>query len=275
MIQKLCIIGIGRIGKVLVDGLINSGFNKTNLILIVKTIQKRDHLRAEGYKSEIDLLKVKDVDFIFLAVKVSSIEAILASIKQNPNLYYKPIVSLCAGFTYKNFQEVLNNDYPVLRIRPNIFIGINKGNILLANNINTKLINKEIESLLQNLGAIYRVDESELSKLTWDSSSICGVILSQLIISRLNGLPSEKLNLVSQMIVSSLNGFCKYLEYLDQKGIKDIAMFQHIYENIVSPEGLNYKTINFLIEKQFFNNFLEAATYYERCEQKEITNLEE
>ena len=170
MINKLCIIGIGRIGKVLVDGLVNSGFNKTNLILIVKTIQKRDHLRAEGYKSEIDLFKVKDVDFIFVAVKVISIKDILSSIKRNPSLYYKPIISLCAGFTDKQFQGLLGNEYPVLRIRPNIFIGINKGNILLANNINTKLINREVESLLQNLGTIYKVDESELSKLTWDSS---------------------------------------------------------------------------------------------------------
>ena len=137
-------------------------------------------------------------------------------------MHYKPIISLCAGFTYKQFQGLLGNEYPVLRIRPNIFIGINKGNILLANNINTKLINREVESLLQNLGTIYKVDESELSKLTWDSSSICGVILSQLIISRLNKLPSEKVDLVSQIIVSGLNGFCKYIEYLDQKGNKNI-----------------------------------------------------
>lgn len=266
IIKRIMIVGCGRIGNALLSGLMNIGYSKKNVILLVRRYQQQKALIKRGFDARLNFKNIPKVELLFLCVKPSTIGTILEHIKNCVLLNQTPIVSFAAAYTYQQYRETMGLQHPIFRARPNIFICIKKGNILFSENIHFKSLGCLIEKFLKKLGNVYRIHESNLGQLTWDSSTLCGVVLTKLIIARLKSLPSTEKKLTTKIIISGLKGFCEYIEEKSKKTSDPIKLFQDICEEIASPLGLNDKAIKYLTDKKFFDIFLNAAALYKKQE---------
>lgn len=266
IVKKIMIVGCGRIGNALLSGLISMGYSKKSITLLVRSYQQQKALTKKGFNASVNFENIQKTDILFLCVKPSSIDAVLDHIKSATALNQVPIVSFAAAYTYQQYREKMGSKYPIFRARPNIFIGIKKGNILFSENTHFKPLGSSIEKFLKKFGNVYRIQEPNLGQFTWDSSTLSGVILSKLIITRLKSLPSTQRKLAAKIMISGLKGFCEYIEEKNKKAKDPIKFFQEICEQIVSPLGLNDRIIKYLTHKKFFNVFLNAAALYQKQE---------
>lgn len=265
--KKIGIIGLGRIGSALLEGLLNIGYQKENFVLKVRQETQKYDLISRGFEARIDLDAIFSSDIIFIAVKPAHIHSILSSFRYIPKSLQKPVISLCAGVCYSDLSKILGKQYPVFRVRPNIFIRNNAGNLLFSPNSNTTLFAQEVKSLLSGLGKVFTVNEVDLSSYTLDSSTIPGILMTRIMLERLEHLPDEKRKLASELMISGVQGLILELRYqVEKERIPFERALHHVIARIASPAGFNDTMLNRLNQENFWTALRTAFEVYERLE---------
>ena len=121
MSKKIGFIGCGNMGSAIVGGLIKSGFEKPeNIIVSTKTEQSASRLYNElKINTTIDnKLVVKESDILFLAVKPNMYKGIIEDVK-NLITKEKVIITIAAGITLDNMNMWLGDGYKIIRAMPN------------------------------------------------------------------------------------------------------------------------------------------------------------
>lgn len=119
--KKIGLIGGGKMGEVLVRGIISGGLVPASHVMIADIIkERRDELsRAYGVMVTPDNKQIaRDVDILILAVKPQNMAAMLDDLA--PVVGKTPlIVSIAAGITTKFIEARLKEGMRVIRVMPN------------------------------------------------------------------------------------------------------------------------------------------------------------
>lgn len=121
MSKKIGFVGCGNMGSSMVGGLINSGFIKSdNIIISTKTQASAKKLKEQfGVITTLDSkIVARDSEVIILAVKPFMYKSIIDEIKSELTKD-KLIISIAAGITIDNMEEWIEDNAKIIRTMPN------------------------------------------------------------------------------------------------------------------------------------------------------------
>ncbi|MDO6474714.1 pyrroline-5-carboxylate reductase [Alteromonas sp. 1_MG-2023] len=127
--KKLAFIGAGNMSRSIISGLIQSGYDKDNILASNPSTPKLEKLQEEfGIRiTQSNDEACEFADAIVLAVKPQMMSDMLAALQEKNDLSGKLFLSIAAGLPVSRLQEMLGGDYPVVRIMPNTPSLIGKG----------------------------------------------------------------------------------------------------------------------------------------------------
>jgi len=210
--KKIAVIGVGNIGRILVNGLLKSKLVDSDHILGSTKNHNKNLTKQFGIKTFTDnALMVKEADIIVLAVKPQTIQRVLSEIDSA----VKPsqlIITLAAATDTMMIEEALGMDIPVIRAMPNTPCLINEGMTVLCPGQYAEHEHLEIaKQIFESLGRVEIVTQEELMDAVTALSG-CGPAYAYIIVESLAeggvkaGLPRE---LATTLAAQSLLGGAK------------------------------------------------------------------
>ena len=179
--MNLGIIGIGRIGMTLLEGL-----GPSDVYIYDMDTPKIKGLNAKIEKTPQDVAKKADI--IFLSVDPPSAIRMIGEIKKE--LAGKTLISLCAYVAAKKIKEIAP-EATVIRIIPNFAMSVNEGVIAYASDDAPV----DVLNILKKLGKIVIVDEHQLDVMTGlfacSPAYISELINSLALLARKEGVEDE------------------------------------------------------------------------------------
>ena len=175
--KKLGIIGIGNIGRSLLQGLLAADIGRLSGGIFISDI-KRENLSAfEGGRTSsvvvCDANKevAERADVIILAVKPHEVNGVLEEIAPVMN-GEKILVSVAAGVPIGVIERYLGGGKKVIRVMPNIGVRVGESVTALCTG---EFVGKEDEAIAKAIfnaiGAVYRVKEGDMDIITGLSGS--------------------------------------------------------------------------------------------------------
>jgi len=170
---KLCIIGLGKMGNTLLQGILEQGtFSAEDIVgCDLKVEKKEKNPEYKGIKTLKDNKKgAKNADIIIMAVKPNVIENVLTEIKSV--IKNKLIISIAAGITRQQIKDKIDNKAEVVRVMPNTPALIKKGISALSFGKNISKEDKKIvKKIFKGVGQIVEIKEDLMDAVTGLSGS--------------------------------------------------------------------------------------------------------
>jgi pyrroline-5-carboxylate reductase len=173
--KKVSIIGCGNIGLSLLQGLIkNEAFPPGNIIATRRNIEELAHLEEYGVQLTTDNTKaIKESHLIIIAVKPYNIVSVLEEIRDYLDPSKHILVSVTAGISISQIQEVVRISVPVFRVMPNISASVGRSVSCISHtgaNINGI---EFVKYLFDIIGTTMIIDEELMQSATILGS--CGI----------------------------------------------------------------------------------------------------
>ncbi|GAA0114627.1 pyrroline-5-carboxylate reductase [Clostridium senegalense] len=155
-------IGSGNMGKAMIGGIIKSNLVKPNQVIVSDLNEsKLDEIDREfGVSTTTNSNEVaKKADILFLAIKPNVYDIVMKEIKQDLSKD-KVIVTIAAGKTIQDIENVLGEDKKIVRTMPNTPALVNEGMSALCRNknISEEELNN-IKDIFKSFGKAEVVDE--------------------------------------------------------------------------------------------------------------------
>lgn len=170
--QKIAVIGAGKIGESLLSGLLAAGREPSELMFTERFPQRARELTSQyGIEWTTVPAAAKSADVLVVAVKPQDIDAVLDELA--PELDGKTlVVSLCAGLPTKLFSDRLPAGTPIVRVMPNtpMLVGEAMSAVSAGPNATEEHLHT-VEKLLDAVGEVVRVPESQQDAVTALSGS--------------------------------------------------------------------------------------------------------
>lgn len=214
--KKIGLIGAGKMGEVLIRGLLASGTVKKDRVFVSDTDKKRLDLIKKKYRinatSENAKVALKS-DIIILAVKPKDMHDVLSQISASID-NKKLIISIAAGITTKSIERHLKKNAVVIRAMPNApalvgegITAISKGRFVKEKDVNAA------KHIFSAVGYVVEVKEDKMDLITAISGSgpayIMYFIEAFLVVAMEFGLTWE---LALEIILQTVFGSAKLLE---------------------------------------------------------------
>ncbi len=168
MHKKIAIIGGGNLGASMAEGLISSGFVLPNDLIVTKrntaTLQ---HLAEKGVQVSSDNGKaVAFADWVIFAIKPFQIKEVLAEIKPVLLKDKHVLTSVVTGIWIKDIQEIIGNDFAIVRAMPNTAIAIQQSmTCICAHQTNAAQL-QYVADLFNQLGRSVFIEEKLMDAAT-------------------------------------------------------------------------------------------------------------
>ncbi len=185
MIKKLAIIGMGKMGEAIAQGLMQS--NLSTQYKIVGTTKSEDSASEVRSRLKIgcttdNASAMKDADLIFLAVKPHQVEKILQATPLQKN---QLLISICAAVTTKQLSDWCGGLASVIRTMPNTPCLIKSGVTAICKGPRcTDEQLHSVEKIFGELGEVTVLEESLFDGVTGLSG--CGPAYMYLMIEALS-----------------------------------------------------------------------------------------
>lgn len=255
--KKIGFIGAGNMAEALVKGLISSGINKRDKIIMSDIVEKRMEYMSTNYgvSTNRDNKKIiESSNIVILSVKPNNIEGVINEIKSRLSSKII-IISIAAGITTSFISNLIKKRIKLVRAMPNTPALVLEGaTALYCNDLIKKEDKEEIKKIFESVGmALFVENENLLNAVTGLSGS--GPAFVSMFIEALSdggvkmGLSkSMSLNLAAQTVF----GTAKLLkeERLHPAEIKD---------KVSSPGGTTIAGIHELEVKGFRGSVISAV----------------
>ena len=175
MKEKLCFIGGGNMASAIINGLLDRGCRRENIIVSDPSANIRKHWETRSIKVEENNLEaIGDCDWVILAVKPQIFSSLTKEMfgKFNNN---KKIISIMAGIKVDSIKTNLglSNAHEIIRAMPNTPALIGSGiTALYSDTITNKISNETAANIFKSCGrTIWLVKEQEIDAVTAISGS--------------------------------------------------------------------------------------------------------
>lgn len=187
MKQNIAIIGLGKMGNILVSSLIKNQVVAPEQVFGTDSREEIALKAQEKYKIHVGIDNQKAVsksNIIILAVKPQIIKKVLTQILQKLT-EDKVIISIAAGISSSFIEKTLNKSIPVIRVMPNTASLVNEGMTVLYPG---KFVKEEYISttseIFKSIGQVEIIDKEELMDAVTAISG-CGPAYSYMVIESL------------------------------------------------------------------------------------------
>jgi pyrroline-5-carboxylate reductase len=168
----IAVIGAGKIGEVLLSGLVRAGWDRDKLLATARRPERAAEL-ADRYKIQVvdNAIAVRTADVLAVGVKPQDAAALLAEI--GPAVPAdKLVVSLCAGLTTAFFAKRLPDGTPVVRVMTNTPALVDEAMTAISAGAHATDTHLTLtEEMFRPLGRTIRVPESQQDAVTALSGS--------------------------------------------------------------------------------------------------------
>jgi pyrroline-5-carboxylate reductase len=250
--ERLAILGTGKIGESLLAGLLSSGWS--DVVVTARRDERlaelRDRYGVEATRSNPEA--VSGAKLVVIAVKPQDFDALLGEVA--PALSSEQtVLSVAAAITTAQIESRLDSGVPVVRAMPNAPSIVHEGIAGLAAGAHADDAHLELaESVLTHLGRVVRLPESAMDAVTAVSGSgpAYFALLAEAMIEAgiLLGLSRE---VSTQLVVQTMLGTAKLL--------RDEKMHPvDLREAVTSPGGTTIRAIRVLEQEGVRAAFLNA-----------------
>jgi pyrroline-5-carboxylate reductase len=250
--ERLAILGTGKIGESLLAGLLSSGW--TDVVVTSRRQERLDELRerygVRGTTSNPEA--VAGAKVVVIAVKPQDFDALLGEVA--PALSREQtVLSVAAAITTAQIESRLDSGIPVVRAMPNAPSTVHEGIAGVSAGAHADDEHLELaENVLAHLGRVVRLPESAMDAVTAVSGSgpAYFALLAEAMIEAgiLLGLSRE---VSTQLVVQTMLGTAKLLR--DEK-IHPVDL----REAVTSPGGTTIRAIRVLEQEGVRAAFLNA-----------------
>jgi pyrroline-5-carboxylate reductase len=172
--MKIALIGAGAMGEAIIKGLLGSNLIEKENLKIGEIDEKRVNYLRENYQlfaSPSNKEAILEAEIIILAVKPSQARGVLQEIK-NEIQKKQWIISIMAGISTSQIEEIIGKELSVIRIMPNLPALVGKGISALAAGKFADLNHiEEAKKIFQSIGKVVVVKEELISAVTGLSGS--------------------------------------------------------------------------------------------------------
>ena len=269
--QKLLIIGLGKMGGSLLEGLISEKLPKIKISVIEPNLNETNKdmvIKNTNHYSSIDKINSFDFDIVIFAIKPQIVKEVCQQISLISSGKSFSIISILAGTKIKTFERFFNN-YPIIRTMPNL--AASKGSSITAlygnNFINNdfKLLTENIFSKIGEYFWINSEDDIDIITAISGSGPAYYFYLTECLssIAREIGLKEIDTNKLAKIVA---------------KGSSDLMMSSsktanELKENVTSKGGTTEAAFEILEgSKKNFYNLLKSAIKNAVKRSKELSN---
>jgi pyrroline-5-carboxylate reductase len=165
---RLAIVGAGRLGGALAEGLLASGFEPADLVLVQRNAAARERLQARLASTSVvatfEEAGLGPETGVVLAVKPDYAESVAREIGL---LGVTRLLSVVAGLSTARLEAVFAGPVAVIRAIPNTPVLVRKGVSAIAGGAHVTRADLEwAESILGSVGLAVRVTERQLEAVT-------------------------------------------------------------------------------------------------------------
>lgn len=163
---KIAILGGGQIGEALTSGLVESGFNASDITVTNRTASRGEELKSNyGVNVTTDNAEAVDgADYIFASVKPYAILDLLGEINPAKDAV---VVSMAAGLTLEALQAAAGEGVPVVRVMPNTPMLVRRGMCTCAAGEHvTEAQMQGVRELLEAVGEVAVIPEKNIDAAT-------------------------------------------------------------------------------------------------------------
>jgi pyrroline-5-carboxylate reductase len=173
-LEKVGVIGVGKMGEALVSGLLRSSKYSSNDIYVYDVISERLSYMQSKYGVQI-FNSIADVastaDIITLVVKPQDLLSVI-QVLNKISLKGKIILSLAAGINTNYLSKNIQKETEIVRCMPNLACSVGEGMICVTRASNTSQTSLDrVTSLLSLTGHVVQLDEKYLDAATGLSGS--------------------------------------------------------------------------------------------------------
>src|SRR5581483_8902917 len=255
-VQRIAILGGGRIGEALLAGLLSAGWTD-----IVVTSRRDERVRELADRHGVDATTtnrdaVDGAAIVVVAVKPQDIDALLEDIGSalTPE---QTVLSVAAAITTAHIEQRIAEGVPVVRAMPNSPSTVHEGMAGIAAGAHASDAQLDVaENVLSHLGRVVRVPEQAMDAITAVSGSgpAYFALLAEAMIEAgiLLGLSRE---ISTTLVVQTMLGTAKQLR---DEGMHPVEL----RESVTSPGGTTIAAIRELEQagvRAAFLNAIQAA----------------
>ena len=259
--MKICFLGCGNIAQAIIDGLIKSGMQPSNIACIERNEQRVKSLKSQNLQIiELENLASIDFDLIVLAVKPKdALSAAQSILKHAPTAI---ILSVVAGIGIEKYSQPKS----IIRVMPNTACAFGKGVTALYALDQSSVAFSSANSLFRKVGHVLTLqNEDEMHRFT----SIIGsgqAFLFQVLNTYLKEL--EKISSTDQVAAKSM--FQDFVSSLGDSFSQNPS-FESLINKIKSPGGTTQAGLESL-EKNNLDKILQDAFKAAENRSIEISN---
>lgn len=166
--SKVSIIGCGNIGISLLQGFIKeNGITPGNITATRRNLLEVSYLKDMGINLITDNIKaVEDSEIIIIAVKPYNIVNVLQEIRNHLNHEKHIIISVTAGITISQIQDVVGVSVPVFRAMPNISASVGRSVSCICHTGAASKDVDSVKSIFDLIGTTMIIDEELMQSAT-------------------------------------------------------------------------------------------------------------
>jgi pyrroline-5-carboxylate reductase len=256
---RIAIIGVGRMGEALLNGLLRSGSVLADDVVCTARREERGEeiTRNYGVRTTTDNAEaIADADIVILAVKPQSLPALLAA----DGHAFRPdqtVISVVAGIPTDAIQDAIPGEVPVVRVMSNVCVQVDEAMSVVSAGTHAGAEDLAVaEEVLDEVGEVVQLPEEHLDAVTALSGSGPAYIalLAEAMIDAgiLLGIPRD---VATELILQTLVGTAKML--------RDTRLHPvELREMVTSPGGTTISAIRELEQARVraaLLNAIEAA----------------
>ena len=259
-LQKLLILGSGKMGSSLLKGLISNNELNFDISVVEPNLTKDNNdLILENkidYFQSIEDIKEPDFDLILFAVKPQVINEVCSGVIENLNQEKTfSIISILAGTTVKTFEGYFSSS-PIIRAMPNLAVSEGSGVTALYGNINVEKVFKDTsDKIFSGVGEVIWVDSEDMMDVitaTSGSGPAYYFFLTECLslIAEEMGLSKENADKLSRQVAIGSSDIMK----------SSTESLTNLREKVTSKGGTTEAALKILMspDKEFYNIFKQA-----------------
>ena len=259
-LQKLLILGSGKMGSSLLKGLISNNELNFDISVVEPNLTKDNNdLILENkidYFQSIEDIKEPDFDLILFAVKPQVINEVCSGVIENLNQEKTfSIISILAGTTVKTFEGYFSSS-PIIRAMPNLAVSEGSGVTALYGNINVEKVFKDTsDKIFSGVGEVIWVDSEDMMDVitaTSGSGPAYYFFLTECLslIAQEMGLSKENADKLSRQVAIGSSDVMK----------SSTESLANLREKVTSKGGTTEAALEVLMspDREFYNIFKQA-----------------
>ena len=259
-LQKLLILGSGKMGSSLLKGLISNNELNFDISVVEPNLTKDNNdLILENkidYFQSIEDIKEPDFDLILFAVKPQVINEVCSGVIENLNQEKTfSIISILAGTTVKTFEGYFSSS-PIIRAMPNLAVAEGSGVTALYGNINAEKVFKDTsDKIFSGVGEVIWVDSEDMMDVitaTSGSGPAYYFFLTECLslIAEEMGLSKENADKLSRQVAIGSSDVMK----------SSTESLANLREKVTSKGGTTEAALEVLMspDREFYNIFKQA-----------------